>query len=303
MPPSVPRSFALVTPASSVGPSVGFIRGLKLSSRSWVIDPNPSANPTLPMKSQLLAFLSLTLFAPAISHAGEYAFKEPFTRSAAFNPAGEVSLENVNGNITVRAWDKNEILIEGEKSAASADELKAVDLILAIAADRASINVHLPKRSGGWFGGNTVRASVDFTVTVPRSAVLRKIATVNGNVAIDDARGAVYASTVNGGIHATGLGGKVEFSTVNGSIHASFAVIPASGKFSCKTVNGGIAITLPPDAGVQVQAGTVNGGIDCTAPLNPGSNVRRSHLSGTIGDGRATLRASTVNGGIRIEQR
>ena len=134
-------------------------------------------------------------------------------------------------------------------------------------------------------------------------ALAGELADLVKRAAIDDARGAVYASTVNGGIHATGLGGKVEFSTVNGSIHASFAVIPASGKFSCKTVNGGIAITLPPDAGVQVQAGTVNGGIDCTAPLNPGSNVRRSHLSGTIGDGRATLRASTVNGGIRIEQR
>jgi DUF4097 and DUF4098 domain-containing protein YvlB len=256
------------------------------------------------MKLPPLVLLSLALLAPAVSRAGDYPFKEPFTRTAAFHATGEVSVENVNGSITVRTWDKNEILIEGEKSAKTAEELKAVDLKIDMSPSAATLKVRLPKRTdGGWFGGGTLRASVRFTVTVPATAVLRKIDTVNGSVTIEAARGAVHASSVNGAVHAHDLGAGAELKTVNGEIRVSFVALPPHSGIALSTVNGGIVIALPSATGAQVHARVVNGHIDCDFPLNPGGRVSRRTLSGAIGDGRATLDASSVNGSIRIEKR
>jgi len=117
------------------------------------------------------------------------------------------------------------------------------------------------------------------------------------------ASGPIEAESVNGAIHGTGLGGDVRLSTVNGAIDASFAAIAPQQKLSFNTVNGSITVGLPKDAGVKLQGSVVNGRINCDFPLELGQHASGRNLSGTIGDGRATLRAETVNGSIAIQER
>jgi DUF4097 and DUF4098 domain-containing protein YvlB len=255
------------------------------------------------MKLRLVALLATGLVAVALTRANDYSFKEPFRKAGAFSATGSVTLENVNGNIEIRTWDKNEILIEGEKSAKTEEELKAVDLTMDVSESRAAIKVRLPKRSGSWFFGNTIRASVRFTLTVPATATLDRIATVNASVTVDGARGKAQIETVNGTIHATDLGGSARARTVNGQINATFTSTSAGQEFSCGTVNGSITVGLPKDAGVALRTSVVNGHVDCDFPLTLTKSSGKRHLSGTIGDGRASLEAETVNGSIHIEQR
>lgn len=70
-----------------------------------------------------------------------------------------------------------------------------------------------------------------------------------------------------------------------------------------KTVNGGIKVRLPADAGVQLRSSVVNGRVQSDFPVGGEGSTRGKRLSGTIGDGRAKLEAKTVNGGIQIEKR
>lgn len=242
--------------------------------------------------------LTLALALVAIARADEYSFKEPFTRTAPFNAGGELTLSNVNGNVTIKTWDKNEILVEGEKSARTDEELKLIELTIDLSPAHAEIKAHLTKRPGHW--NNTIRAAVRFTITVPVTAVLERIETVNSNIKIESVRGAVHAQTVNGGITATGLAADARLRSVNGRIHVDFAAVATGKKISLNTVNGGIVATLPKDAGVTLHTSVVNGSVDCAFPIQLGHRHRHS-LSGTIGDGRAELSAQSVNGSIHIE--
>ena len=254
------------------------------------------------MKLRLLALAALVFIAANLGRADNYSSRETFTRTGEFNPSGEVTLENINGDVDIHTWDKNEILIEGEKSAASDEELKLIDLSIDLTSARAVIKVRLPKRPGSFFFGNNIRGAVRFKLTLPASAVLAKIASVNGAVTLSGVNGSVHGETVNGSIHATGLGGDVSLETVNGSIKAKITNGRPQQKLRFETVNGQITVTLPRDAGFQLHSSVVNGSIDCDFPLESGKSKHGRTLSGKIGDGRASLDAQTVNGSIHLEQ-
>jgi DUF4097 and DUF4098 domain-containing protein YvlB len=253
------------------------------------------------MKPSILALSVLSFFAAAFVRADEYSFKEAFNRSGAFNSTGAITLENVNGNIEIRTWDKNEILIEGEKSAKTEEELKLIELTIDLSDSRAGITVHLPKRPTGFFSSGNIRAAVRFKLTVPANAVLEKISSVNSSVTLEGLRGSVNASSVNGGVFASGLGGSAKLGTVNGGIKAEFNTVAAQQKLSFSTVNGRVLVRLPKDAGFELHGSTVNGHVSCDFPLTLGKTASGRNVSGTIGDGRAFLNAGTVNGSIQIE--
>lgn len=253
------------------------------------------------MKIRFLTLLAASFVAVTLVRANDdYAFKEPFAETHPLAADGQISLENVNGSIDIRTWDKNEIRIEGEKSAKTAEELKLIALTIDSTPGEVAIKAKLPKRSGGWWGRDTIRAAVKFVVTVPATAHLRKIDTVNSAVTITGVRGTVTANTVNGGITAHGLGADTQLHTVNGTIHAEFATLGREQEISVGTVNGSTSVSLPKGAAFALHASTVNGSVSCDFPLKLEGKTRRSRLSGTVGEGGATLKASTVNGSIRV---
>jgi DUF4097 and DUF4098 domain-containing protein YvlB len=251
---------------------------------------------------RFLALAVISFCATASTRADDYSFKEPFSRSASFDAHGVVSLHNVNGNISIETWDKNEISIEGEKSARTEEELKAIELTIDLSDTRADIKVHLPKHTGGWFGNN-IRAAVSFKLKVPATVALDEIKVVNSSVYIVGLRGSVAAKSVNGPVRADNLGGDVRLGTVNGQVRASFATIHADQKLSFRTVNGSVRVALPADAGFELASSVVNGHVDCDFPLQVKARVGGKRVNGTVGDGRASLHASSVNGSIHIEQR
>ncbi len=230
-------------------------------------------------------------------------FKAAFDETHPFDPHGEIRLSNVNGSVSIRTWDHAEVRIEGEKRASNADDLAALTVSIDASADTLVVKTKFLRSRASWFGwlfGRWGNEEVHFTLTVPAGVRLNGIDTVNARIAIDGIRGAVKASTVNGEIRATGLGDDVSLSTVNGPVRAEFAALGAQGRLKFRTVNGAVTVTLPKTTGATVAASTVNGGISCDFPLQ-GTRAGGHHLNGTIGDGTASLTASTVNGGIHLK--
>ena len=255
------------------------------------------------MKIHPLIPFAFALLAAVCVHAETYDFKESFSRTGAFSATGKISLKNINGSIAVETWDKNEIKIEGEKSAKTEEELKLIELTINLSDATADIMVRLPKRSGSFFGGKSIRGAVKFKLMVPASASLDRIQTVNSSVDIDGVRGETYVETVNGQIHAHDLGGKAHLETVNGGVEASFSAVTAHQDLLLKSVNGSIKAALPADSGFQLRSSVVNGRVSCDFLIDGQNRSKARQLAGKVGDGRTALTAESVNGSVHIEKR
>ena len=230
---------------------------------------------------------------------------EEFHQSYALTATGRVSIANINGNVHISAWDRNEVKVDAVKRAYSAERLSEVTIDVNNTADSVSIRTKYPERNLN-FDSRTREnnpASIEYRLTVPRGARIDGVELVNGSLDIDGVQGEVRASLVNGRVKANDLSGEVNLSTVNGAIEASVAGLAASKGVSLNSVNGSIVLSVPPGANAQVRASTVHGQIsnDFGLTVDEGQYVGRN-LSGQIGSGGPRIRLNNVNGSITIKR-
>jgi hypothetical protein len=148
--------------------------------------------------------------------------------------------------------------------------------------------------------GRRANVEVEFTVSLP-SGVNVRVASVNGDVEVAGATAEVSASTVNGEVRAASSGGPVEANTVNGDVRASMRTV-GTGELNYKTVNGSIELELPASLNADVELRTVNGGFETDFPMTLSGRVSPRRLTGKIGSGGRDLRATTVNGSIKLRK-
>ena len=219
-----------------------------------------------------------------------------------------VSVENVNGSVEIAVWDRAEVRLEAEKRVrgarreASADALKAVRIEVDQTATALRIRTRYPKHGGfdffDMFTNDQVHASVNYRITVPRSATV-EVDTVNASIKVAGVQGGTTVETVNGSIDVSGAG-PFNASTVNGSIDASLTNVPA-GKLSASSVNGRIRLALPAAIKANVDVSTVNGRITSDIPVTTRVLSKRSMKGAMNGGGAVDLSISTVNGSVTIE--
>jgi len=228
---------------------------------------------------------------------------EELSYSYGLNDGGRVSVDNINGKVTVIGGPGNTVEIVALKKAARQEYLDAIEIIIDHTDDAIRIETEHPSRSGpsSWFSRGE-SGSVSYTIRVPASAMLESIESVNGGLDISGVSGVVQASTVNGSINAQDLSSDARIDTVNGTVEATFTLFEGGQKAKFETVNGRLLISLPPNANARVSAETVHGSIngsDFGLITNKGFVGR--DLDGQIGAGSARLDLSTVNGSIRIQ--
>ena len=148
-------------------------------------------------------------------------FTEEIHQTYPITADGRISLDNVNSAVGIAVWDRAEVKLDAVKRAKEKEHLEAVKIEIEAKPDRLQVHTKYPE-SKGWFGRHRENSvSVDYTLTVPRSARLDPVSTVNGTLEIDGVRGKVQASSVNGALKARGLVADTQLSSVNGglSIH------------------------------------------------------------------------------------
>lgn len=231
---------------------------------------------------------------------------EKFEQSYPFNSNGKVSVSNVNGSITVEAWDKNEIRLEATKIADSKETLAEVEIKVdsqpnnfSVEADYDSWN---SRNRNSW--KNYKKLEVQFRLKVPRNAVLDEIESVNGSVTISNFTNIVKASAVNGQVRALSLRGTANLSTVNGTVSVDYDKLDSGNKVTLETVNGRVDLLIPSDSNATVKADTVNGRIenDFGLPVRKGEYVGKD-LYGRIGSGEAQIRLNSVNGHLFVKRK
>jgi len=244
----------------------------------------------------LFFFLAGVLGTLAPSFAGNGSFRDEFHRTYAFDAHGRVALENINGDVHITAWDRNEVQVDAAKRASSQERLDDARIQVNAAHGSISIKTHYPGQAE-----SEHPAIVDYTVRVPRTARLDQVKLVNGMLEISGMKGEVNASSVSGTIRTRGLAGDVKLSTVSGKLEASFEELETSRSISMNSVNGAIELLLPVDARADLRADTVAGGIttDFGRPTERGRFPGR-HWSQALRGGGARIRVSNVNGSISL---
>jgi hypothetical protein len=252
------------------------------------------------MRLFFLGLLGIPFF-PLLSRAEVTATIEETHALAA---TGEVIVDNVNGPISVDTWDKPEVRLEAVKSARTDADLKALEVRVEAAENRFAVKSVYLDKDGSWLKKFTNTGEVRYKLTVPHTATLRHIETMNGSITIANTHARVTAKAMNGRIDASGLRDEVELTSVNGEVSAEFDAITARQDISLETVNGGVEIRLPADTSAEINASTVNGSISNDFGLPSRSeNWVGQKLESTLGAGAGRIRLKSVNGSIRIRKR
>lgn len=214
---------------------------------------------------------------------------------------GRFNLENVNGTISVSGGTGNEVTVVAFKKADNQDALDNIEILIDARSERISIDTKLPK--SGWFGGGSNGAQVNYEISLPATANLDTISSVNGGIDIVGMFGDIEAETVNGGIDIDNVSADSAVETVNGSINMTVSSLTGDQRITLETVNGKINVSIPGNSDVTLSAETVNGSINADDfGIDADKGLIGRSLKGQVGDGSARLSADTVNGGVKIRK-
>lgn len=249
------------------------------------------------------AMLSFTPFEMLIDVGEE---RDEYHQTYPFAANGRVSVENLNGFVHIKVWDRDAVQVDAIKRANRRERLDEAKIDIYATAESIRIRTVYPDRNQNFTDDEKGRynnpATVDYTLTVPRKARLESIELVNGSLDVDGAEGPVKGSSINGRVAARGLSGETRLSTVNGNLEATFTQLSETAPINLGSVNGNVVLVIPSDSKAIVRAGTVHGSItnDFGLEVQHGEYVGHE-LYGQIGDGGPRIKLSNVNGGISIK--
>lgn len=246
-----------------------------------------------------IALLSLTCQWNFLSDRSTIEHREPFALSKSSSARNGLSISNINGNITVIGVDDlTEVQISGSKIVRdeSVEEAKRrigdIKIEIVESATTLAIKTSHPNSSGG----RTYQ--VDYEIRIPSSWKLT-VGNVNGNVTILNIKNTTKATITNGTLEARDIRGNVDGNVSNGTINAR-VYLPENGSCVLGTLNGTIGFLVPRSTSAAVTATATNGTVSVSnLPLVLSSSSRTS-ISGTLGDGKGTIRLSTLNGTVQL---
>lgn len=236
---------------------------------------------------------------------------ETVDRTFDVRPGAEVRLNNVNGGITITAWDQPRVRVVAEKKVkADRDQVDEALEELRIEFDQSggglTVRTRYPNESDGgiaglfdWLKGDDIDAQVTYQLHVPRSMNL-DISNTNGGIRVSDVSGRLELDTTNGKIETARCAGSLDASTTNGGISAELTSVTRGSDITASTTNGRITIAVPKDFAGEVDAGTTNGSITTDLPVTT-RQVGDNRLRGTINGGGTPMKLRTTNGAIQIK--
>lgn len=239
----------------------------------------------------------------------------PINLSKDVRPTAKISIDNTKGEVTVTAWDKNQVQVTGTLG----DGARPLEL----EGDANNIDIRVETgsgKNGSWFGwGNDTRMQPTvLNVRVPKSVQL-EVNVVSapvsidgldgGKISVDSVSGRIRANlrspevsmqTVSGTIDLAGNAGKADLQTVSGDITAP----SISDKIEAQTVSGRMTIGGGPwkDANFS----TVSGDTKIVGGISAGGKLTVDSMSGDVelglpGSTSARLEASTFSGDLRSD--
>ena len=218
-------------------------------------------------------------------------------REVSVPAGGQLDVDGgVNGGISIKGADRDDIHVRSKVQAYRNDEADSRQVVSEIHVETSSGRVHATgpnSEERGW--------SVSFEIFVPQRTDL-VLRTNNGGIGIAGVQGHTQFEAVNGGVVLKHLAGWVEGHTHNGGLHLELASDHWDGdRCDVSTMNGGVTIRVPSNYSAHLETGTVHGGVSIDIPLTLQGGIN-GHLAVDLGSGGNLVRATTTNGGVRVER-
>lgn len=206
-----------------------------------------------------------------------------------------------NGGVSVRGWDRRDVLIRAkvQARARSREDAQALARELRVVTEGGSVRTEGPSsswtRRRGW--------TVTYEIWAPRGLDV-DLETTNGGVRIADLRGRLRAETTNGGVTLTDVAGDVRARATNGGITVAVAGTRFEGTgIDAETTNGGVTLMLPEGFNGRLALEATNGGLHFDDfPITLQGRIGK-RIETTLGSGGPMIRAVTTNGGVRVRRR
>jgi DUF4097 and DUF4098 domain-containing protein YvlB len=212
------------------------------------------------MVTLLASVLCIVLVAAAVAR--------PIDERRAAAPDVRVTVENLNGTVSVEGWDREEVEVTGDL-----DE-DAEELEFEGSERRLRIEVHYPRHS------RNIHADTELNIKVPTGASVRvevinapidvagvegelELEAVNGDITVSGEPSSLRAETVNGDVEVVAQTQSAEVSTVGGRI----LLEGVSGEVAAATVGGSIRVRGGEFNSAEF--GSVSGDIEFLGDLNP----------------------------------
>ena len=273
----------------------------------------------------------LTVFAGVSVHAQGRRFERHFTVQG--KPV--VTVQNAMGRIQVRAWDKQEVMILGQRGSTNVEvDTEQVGNRIEIATRVLSANTN----------PDALRA--DYDISVPAESELQ-VRSDSGNVTVDsvhgdmsfdtvaadlalqDVEGYLVVKSIGGSTTCTRCSGRLDATSISGDfkllqptmdnvrVQTSSGNILFDGGFMnrgiyvLKNYSGTIEVRFSSTDSFDVRATSLYGNVINQAPVVPDrhsmpaprSTGLAKSLFGTMNDGRAKVELSSFNGTIKISKR
>jgi DUF4097 and DUF4098 domain-containing protein YvlB len=227
-----------------------------------------------------------------LTEAGAQSFTEKSAKEFTFarsSPGNTLMIVNVNGSIEVKGYKGDKILVEAEKSIRAKtdgglDEAKKklafayIDLAdtIILYVDGLCYSFGRQKEKGrtsysgwgynwdncrdgdGWVKNESVDYSMNFVVQVPEGTNVVASTINNGNVTVQDVKGAVVANNINGSIKLDHLFNRTVAHTINGDLDLSYTANP-SGDCRFYTLNGNINADFSKELMANISFESFNG--------------------------------------------
>ncbi|HKV36189.1 MAG TPA: DUF4097 family beta strand repeat-containing protein [Pyrinomonadaceae bacterium] len=229
---------------------------------------------------------------------------EEFHQTYPLSATGRVNLGNINGGVKIKVWDRAAVQVDAIKKAYRRERLTEAQIEVTSTEENIRIKTEYPDQDQNFRSGEgryNNPAIVEYSLTVPRKAMLESIELINGPLDIDGVEGNVKASSINGPVTARGLMGEARLTTVNGQLQATFTQLDETKPISLGSVNGSVTVVIPSDSNASFRASTVHGSIrnDFGIQVKHGEYVGHN-LDAQIGNGGPRLKLTNVNGAINI---
>src|SRR6202790_1486075 len=210
--------------------------------------------------SQVSGTILIALFVASSAGAQARRFERHFTVQG--KPV--ITVQNATGRIQVKAWDKQEVLIAGEKASTTVPvDTEQVGNRIEVATRVISSNAN----------PDALRADYDISVPVESELQVRSD---SGNVTIDSVHGNMSFDTVAADLALQDVDGYMMIKSIGGSLICT----RCSGRLDANSISGNVQLIQPTLDNVRVQTSSGNilfdGGF-----MNRGIYVLKNY-SGTI---------------------
>ena len=213
------------------------------------------------------------------------------------DPNATVRIANVRGSVTIRGTDTPQVQMRAVKSTSSVAQLK--DITVDVTAEPGDILIKtafLRQKKMPFFAGS---GTVDYTLSVPRTARIARLDLDDGKVSIEGIQSAdVRANVVDGQLAIRNCCGNLKVSVGNGTLDLAYG--RCEGPYfsaDAQLLNGNARLAIAPGASFRVHGETTNGkvtnNLGTTVELN-GRPSRKADMS--LGSGRRsdiTLRVTS----------